>query len=141
MRYFEKKDEPYRFCISEITDSERVVRERAKKSQFRRSFAKQHGKRAKPLSKSSSHYLYHIHWSLSSQLTWKNSLFFTWQMFGLPVNTLAADGKDPVLNRDNLTIPTETPLSPKEKTFSEFFAEYLESRWNFEHFWQKRWSS
>ena len=49
-------------------------------------------------------------------------------MFGLPVNTLAADGKDPVLNRDNLTIPTETPLSPKEKTFSEFFAEYLESR-------------
>ena len=25
-KYFEKKDDPHRFCISEITDSENVVR-------------------------------------------------------------------------------------------------------------------
>ena len=61
-------------------------------------------------------------------------MLFPWQMLGLLLNTLATDEKDPVLNRDNLTIPIETPLSQKEKTFSEFFAECLKCRWDFEHF-------
>ena len=50
------------------------------------------------------------------------------------VNTLAADGKYPVLNRDNLTIPIQMQLSQKQKTFSQFFAAFLKSTLNFKHF-------
>ena len=50
------------------------------------------------------------------------------------VNTLAADEKYPVLNRDNLTIPIQMQLSEKEKGFSEIFAAFLKFVWNFEPF-------
>ena len=49
--------------------------------------------------KSESHYLYHIHWSLPSQLSREKSLFLTCEILGLPVNTFAAAEKDPVLHR------------------------------------------
>ena len=48
---------------------------------------------------------------------------------------MTADEKYAVLNRDNLTIPIQMQLSQKKKkTFSIFFAAYLKSRLNFEHF-------
>ena len=50
---------------------------------------------------------------------------------GHPANTLAADEKYPVHNRDNLTIPIEMQFSQKKKDFSEFFAEFLKSKFNF----------
>ena len=53
------------------------------------------------------------------------------------VNTLAADGRYPVLNRDTLTIPIQMQLSRKAKTFSHFFATFLKSRLDFEHFVKK----
>ena len=43
---------------------------------------------------------------------------------GLLVNTLAADKKYLVLNRDNFTLPIHMQLSPK-KTFSLFFQAFL----------------
>ena len=49
------------------------------------------------------------------------------------VNTLAADEKYPVLNRDNLKIPIQMQLSQKQKIFSEILSEFLKSRLNFEH--------
>ena len=55
----------------------------------------------------------------------------------LLVNTLATDEKYPVLNRDNLTIPIQMQLSQKQKTFSQFFAAFLKSTLNFEHFEKK----
>ena len=58
----------------------------------------------------------------------------TCQILGLLVNTLAADEKYPILNRDNLTIPIEMQLSEKQKSFSQFFAAFLKSRLSFEHF-------
>ena len=67
-------------------------------------------------------------------MSWKKSLFFTTQILGLLVNTLAADEKYPVLNRDNLTIPIQMQLSQKQKTFSEFFAAFLKFTVNFEYF-------
>ena len=76
----------------------------SKKPRLREPFDKQHDKRAKARFKSASHRLYHIHRSLSSQLSWKKSLFLTCQILGLLVNTLAADEKYPVFNRDNLKI-------------------------------------
>ena len=67
----------------------------------------------------------------------KESLLLTWQILGLLVNTLAADEKYPVLNRDNLTIPIQMQLSEKQKKFSEFFAAFLKRILNFEHFASK----
>ena len=53
---------------------------------------------------------------------------------GLAVNTLAADEKYPVLNRDNLTIPIQMQLSQKHKTFCQFFTAFMKYRSKFEHF-------
>ena len=53
---------------------------------------------------------------------------------GLLVNTLAADEKYTALNRDNLTILIEMALSHKKITFSQFFAPFMKSGLNFEHF-------
>ena len=105
-----------------------------KEYRFRGPFDKQHGKRVQALLKSASQHLYHIHWSLARKLCSKKSLLLTCQILGLLVNTLAADEKYPVLNRDNLTIPIQMQLSQKQKTFSEFFASFFKSRGNFEHF-------
>ena len=56
---------------------------------------------------------------------------------GLLVNTLAADEKYPVLNRDNLAIPIKIQLSRKQKHFSQFCAAFLKSRLNFKFFGEK----
>ena len=52
-------------------------------------------------------------------------------------NTLSADGKYSILNRDNLTQPIQMEVSRKQKTFSEFFSAFLKSSLNFEHFQKK----
>ena len=109
----------------------------SKKSRFRECFDKQHGKCGQTLLKSASQHLYHIHWSLARKLCSKKSLLLTCQILGLLVNTLAADEKYPVLNRDNLTIPIQMQLSQKQKTFSQFFAAFLKSSLNFKHFEKK----
>ena len=53
------------------------------------------------------------------------------------VNTLTADDKYSLLNRDNLTQPIRTPLSQKHKAFSEFFLAFSKSTLHFEHFQKK----
>ena len=105
----------------------------SKKSRFRGCFDKQYGKRAQALLKSASQHLYHIHRSLPRKLSWKKSLLLTCQILGLLVNSLAADEKSPILNRDNLTIPIQMHITEKEKTFSEVFAAFLKSRLIFQH--------
>ena len=136
-KQFEKKDDLHSFCIFESADSENVVRYMSKKSHSRGRFNQQHGKRAQILFKSSSKHVYGIHWSLARKLCSKNSLLLTCQIFGLPVNTLAADEKCLALHRDNLTILIQIELSEKQKTFSQFFAPFLKSIWNFKNFGSK----
>ena len=109
----------------------------SKKSCFRGSFEKQHGKRAQARFKSVSHGLFQIHRSLSSQLSYKRSLLLTCQILGNLVNTLGDDEKYPVPNRDNLTIPIQMQLSQKQKTISDLFAKFSKSRLNFKHFESK----
>ena len=53
------------------------------------------------------------------------------------VNTLPADEKHCLLNRDNLTQPIEIELYQKEKTISEFFLAFLKSILNFKHLLKK----
>ena len=109
----------------------------SKRSCFRRCFDKQYGKRAQALLKTASQHLYDMHCSLATKLSSKKSLLLTCQILGRLVNTLTADEKYPVLNRDNLTIPIQMQLSQKQKTFSQFFAAFLKSTLNFKHFESK----
>ena len=106
----------------------------SKKSRFRGCFEKQYGKRAQTLLRSPSQHLYYTHWSLARKLCSKKSLLLTCQILGLLVNTLAADEKYPVLNRDNLTIPIQMQLSQKQKTFSQFLGAFLQSTRTFKDF-------
>ena len=106
----------------------------SKETRFREPFDKQHAKPAQALLKSAWQHLYYIHWLLPCQLRWKKSLFLTCKILGLLVNTLAADEKYTALNRDNLTILIQMPLSHKKITFSQFFAPFMKSGLNFEHF-------
>ena len=92
---------------------------------------------ASTLLKSPSHHLYHIHWSLASQMSWKKSLLLRWKTLGLLINTLAVYEKHPVLNRDNLTIPIQMHLSQKQKTFSQYFGAFLASKLNLKYFEKK----
>ena len=53
------------------------------------------------------------------------------------VNTLTADDKYSLLNRDNLTQPIRTQLSQKQKAFTPFFLAFFKSTLYFEHFQKK----
>ena len=87
--------------------------------------------------KSASQRLYHIHWLLTTTLWSKKSLLSTCQILGPLLNTLAADEKYPLLNRDNLTIPIQMHLSEKRITIPQFLAVFLKSILNLEHFEKK----
>ena len=136
-KYFAKKEDPHRFCISEIMDCENVVRWTSQKSLFKGPFEKQHGKRTQALLKSSSQHLYHIHLLFPRQLSSRKSLLLTCQVLGLLVNALAAERKYPVLNRDNLKITIQMQLSQKQKHFFPFFAAFLKFKLNFKCFEEK----
>ena len=61
----------------------------------------------------------------------------TSKMLRLFVNTLTADDKYSLLNRDNLMQPIQMNLSEKQKTFSEHTCKFLKFTLNFEHFQNK----
>ena len=60
-----------------------------------------------------------------------------YEILRLFVNALTADDKYSGSNMQNLPQQFQTPLSPKQKTFSEFFVAFLKCAWNLEHFQKK----
>ena len=56
------------------------------------------------------------------------------RIIGLFVNTLAADDKYCLLNRYNLTEPTQIHFLKNRKCLSELFSAFLKSTLKFEHF-------
>ena len=110
----------------------------SKNSHFTGPFDKQHGKWPKALLKSEWQQLYHIYWSLRRKLSWKKSLLVICKILTLFVNTLTADGKYSLINRDNLTHPIQMQLSQKQKCFTPIFYAFLKSILYFEHFNKKR---
>ena len=64
---------------------------------------------------------------------WKKSLLVIHKIQRLFVNTLTADDKHYVLNRDILAQRIQMQLSQKRKTFSAFFFAFLQSILNFKH--------
>ena len=105
-----------------------------KKPCLRGPFKGQHGKQVEILLQSERQQLYHIYRSLRKQFSWKESLLEICKILRLFVNTLTADDKDSLLNRDNLTEQIRILLSGKQKAFSQFFSEFSKFRLNFEYF-------
>ena len=114
-----------------------MVRSMPKKSCFTGFVEKQHGKCPQTLFKFSGQPLYHIYWSLGSQMSYKKSLLVICKISKLFPNTLSAVAKYYLLDRDNLTQPNQMELSRKQKTLPQFFCSFLKSTLNFEHFQSK----
>ena len=64
-------------------------------------------------------------------MRWKKSLLVIHKIQRLFVNTLTADDKHYLLNRDILAQRIEMQLSQKQKTFSQLFFSFLKSKFNF----------
>ena len=60
-----------------------------------------------------------------------------YEILRLFVNALTADDKYSGSNMKNLTQQFQTPLSHKQKTFLEFFIDFLKCASNLEHFQKK----
>ena len=67
----------------------------------------------------------------------QKSFLETWKFFGRFLNTLTADDKYSLISRDNWMQTIRIHLSQKQKIFSEFFSEFLESALIYEHFPKK----
>ena len=61
-------------------------------------------------------------------------MFVLSKILRLFVNTLTADDKYSLLNRDNLTQPIQIIFCQKQKTFFHFFSAFLKCTLHFEHF-------
>ena len=109
-----------------------------KKYRLKGSFKKQHGKCAQTLLKCQGQLLYHIYWSLWRQLSYKKSLLVILKISRLFSNTLSADGKYSIFNRDNFTQAIPMQVCRKQKTFSQFFSAFSKSTLNLEHFPKKK---
>ena len=130
MNIFKKKMILIAEVFPKLRTPKNMVTSMPKKSRFKGSFGKQHGKRAQTLFKFASQHLYIIYCC-------KKSLLVICKISRLFPNTLSTDGKYSLLNRDNLTQPIQMQLSQKEKTFSNFFSAFLKSSLNFDHFLKK----
>ena len=117
-----------------------LVRPLSKERCFRIPLNSHYVKGSQTLVKSAWQYLYHILSSFWGKLTWKMSLLVICKILGNFVNTLIADDKDSLRNREFLPQPIQMLLSKKQNTFSQFFAGFLKFIFNFKYF-EKGWPS
>ena len=120
-----------------LRTQENLVTSMPKKSRFKGSLKKQHGKCAQTLLKCQGQLLWHIYWSLLRQLSYKKSLLVICKISRQFINTLSVDGRYSPCKRENLTQPIQMQVSRKQKKISEFFCAFLKSSLNFEHFRKK----
>ena len=92
---------------------------------------------AKTLVKLAWEHFYSIFGSLRREMPWKISFLFKFEILGVFVNTLTADGKYPVWDCENLKFRIQLQLSSNQKTFSHFFVPFMESSLNFKYFRKK----
>ena len=136
----EKKKTVIAYVFPKLETAKDLVRQIYRKSRFRRPIKKRHGKHSKTLLKSEERHLYIIYWSLWRQWTLKNSPLVIFKILGLFVNTLNADNKDSLLNRDNLTQPIQMKLFEKQNFFFFFFHPFLNLDY-VSNILKKRWPS
>ena len=94
------------------------VRPLSKKRRFRTRFDGQHVKASPILAKSPWECFYLVFPSFSGKLIWKMSPLVLCEILRVFVNTLTADGKNPVPDCENLQLAIQMQLSEKRKTFS-----------------------
>ena len=70
-------------------------------------------------------------------MSWAKSAFVRSEILNLLFNTLNVDDKYSRRNMLNFTQQFEPPLSQKQKTFPEFFLEFLKCVLNLEHLERK----
>ena len=127
--------------VPKLRTPKNTFRSMPEKSCFRGSVEKQHGKCAQTLPKLERQILYHIYWLLGTQLSYKKSLLVICKISRQFPNTLCADGKYSLLDRDNLTQRIQMLLSEKQKNFFGFFFFIFENYFKFGTFSKKRWHS
>ena len=121
LNIFKKKVSLVAEVFPKLRSPKNMVTSMSKNSSYKASFAKQHGKRTQRLLKFAWQHLYHIYLSLWRQLTCKKSLLVICKISRLFPNTLSADGKYPLVNRENLMQPIQMQGSRKQKNFLIFF--------------------
>ena len=114
-----------------------VATETTKRSFFRTPFANERVNGFETLLKSARHYYYHLFSSIRGKLSWKKSPSVWYEILRLFLNALTADDKYSGSNMQNFPQQFQTPLSQKQRTFSEFFIAFLKCAWNLEHFQKK----
>ena len=101
--FLKKKMNHITDVFSKLRTQKNLVRSMPKKSCFNGSFAKEHGNRAQTLLKFQWQHIYDIYWLLWRILSYKKSLLVICKISRLFLNTMSADGKFSLVNRDNLT--------------------------------------
>ena len=101
--HLQKKNDSHHWAFPKLRTPKKMVTSISKKSRFKGSFGKQHGKRTQTLLKFAWQHLYDIYWSLWRQLICKKSLLVICKISRLFPNSLSADGKYSLFNRGNLT--------------------------------------
>ena len=109
----------------------------SKWSCFRTPFGNEGVNGFQTLLKSARHHYYPLFSSIRGKLSCKKSPSVWYEILRLFVNALTADDKYSDSNMQNFPQQFQTPLSQKQKTFSEFFIVFLKYAWNLEHFQKK----
>ena len=108
-----------------------------KKSRFGTPWEREHVKVSPIIAKSTWERFYHVFSLIWGKLIWKMSPPVLGQISGVFVKTLTVDGKYPVQYCEILQLPILMQVSEKRKTFSKFFAPFMDSISNFKHFEKK----
>ena len=103
-------------------------------SRFTKLFGSKQSNTSETLLKSPWQHFYHIFPALWQRLIWKTSPLVICEVLTLFVNTLTADNKYSLCNRENLRQLIQTQLPEKQQFFSDFVAVFLNSASSFEHF-------
>ena len=111
----------------------------SKGSCFRKPFGNEGVNGFQTLLKSAGHHYYPVFSSIRGKLSWKKLSSVWYEILRLFVEALTADDQYSRSNMKNLPQQVQTPLSQKQKTFSEFFIAFLKCDWNLEHIPKKRW--
>ena len=114
-----------------------LVRSMSKKSRFKGSFGKQHGKRTQTLLKFTWQHIYHIYWSLCRILSYKKSLLVICKSQVCFLTHWVSMASILFLIETNQRNQFRCKYPRKVKTFSEFSSAFFKSSFNFEHFQRK----
>ena len=124
MNILKKKMTLIAYLFLRVRPAKIVVSYMCKKSRFRLPFQKERGKLVSTLFKFERQHLYHIYWSTGRQFSCKKSPLVICPRLSLFVNTMTADDKCSLPNRDNLMEPIHMQLSQKLKTFCRFILHF-----------------